>query len=129
MSKLCSVCKIEKIKENFSPDNRAKDGLMSQCKDCRKRHTRWIRRNNPWLVNYYSAFARCNNKKHEKFSIYGGRGIKFLLTKEEVKKLWFRDKAWLLTKPSLDRKESDKNYTFDNCQFIEHRINSSKRIY
>lgn len=127
--KICTICHQEKESKKFSPDKRAKDGLMSHCKSCRKLHTQKIRKQKPWLVNYYSAFARCNNPKHEKFVLYGGRGIKFLLTKKEIKELWFKDKAWLLTKPSLDRKESYKNYTFDNCQFIEHKINSSKRIY
>jgi len=32
--KICSKCKIEKPKSNFSGDARANDGLYSQCKDC-----------------------------------------------------------------------------------------------
>jgi hypothetical protein len=38
---------------------------------------------------------------------------------EEVKELWFRDSAWLLKNPSINRKKNDENYTFDNCEFIE----------
>ena len=46
-------------------------------------------------------------------------GIKNKITTQELKQLWFRDKAWLLKRPSIDRKDSQKSYTFANCRFIE----------
>ena len=57
---------------------------------------------------------------------YGGRGIECRITVEELKYLWFRDEAWKLDKPSIDRKKSSKNYTLDNCQFIEFNKNCCK---
>lgn len=80
----------------------------------------------PWMKSWTMAKQRCNNPKNPDFKRYGGRGIKFLLTKEECLKLWNRDKGWLLKRPSIDRKESNGNYTFDNCQFIEFVDNSLK---
>jgi hypothetical protein len=80
----------------------------------------------PWAVALYNARARCNNPNHEHYPWYGGKGIKCLLTTKEVKLLWIRDKAELLIKPSIDRKDNNEDYTFDNCQFIERDINCGK---
>jgi hypothetical protein len=40
--------------------------------------------------------------------------------------LWFRDKAYLLKEPSIDRINNDGDYCFKNCQFIEKPENSIK---
>lgn len=82
--------------------------------------------NYPWMLHAYSCKYRCTNPNRKSYSNYGGKGIKFLLTNEEVKFLWFRDKAYEMKQPSLDRINSKNNYIFDNCQFIEHNINCSK---
>lgn len=79
-----------------------------------------------WLNNYYSARARCLNPKNNMYYLYGGRGIKFLMTKEDFKYLWFRDKAECMKKPSIDRINEDGNYEVSNCQFIEMSENSKK---
>jgi len=81
---------------------------------------------NPWLRHYYNAKTRCENIKYKNYKNYGGRGIKFLLTKEEIKTIWFRDKAWLLNKPSIDRVNNDEDYTYGNCRFIEIEENRIK---
>ena len=36
MIKICSTCKIEKSEDSFSANKAKKDGLQSQCKECRK---------------------------------------------------------------------------------------------
>lgn len=73
----------------------------------------------PWLSHLTDANTRCNNPKFIRYYRYGGRGIKCLLTKDEIRELYIRDKAHLLKTPSLDRIDNDGNYTFDNCRFIE----------
>lgn len=78
---------------------------------------------NPWLKHLYKAKQRCVNPNATRYPCYGGRGIKFLLNKEEIKTLWFRDKAYLLIKPSIDRKNNDGHYEFSNCRFIEYSKN------
>jgi len=82
---------------------------------------------NPWRKHYSSAQQRCTNHKHIAFSRYGGRGIKFLLTMEEIKRLWFRDKASGMKCATIDRINNDGNYEFNNCQFIERSENVKKR--
>jgi len=80
----------------------------------------------PWYRVYDNARQRCTNPKTRSYKNYGGRGIKFFMTRKEIKKLWFRDKAYLLKVPSIDREDNDGNYEYSNCQFIELDINRVK---
>ena len=80
----------------------------------------------PWVSIYYSAKYRCDNKNNKAYKWYGGRGIKFLLTVDKVKQLWFRDKAYKMMQHSIDRKENNGDYVFENCRFIELAVNTAK---
>lgn len=73
----------------------------------------------PWKLHYKSAKQRCDNARHKGYKYYGERGIKCLMTIEEFKYLWIRDKAWKLKKPSIDRRDNTKHYEIPNCRFIE----------
>ena len=66
-----------------------------------------------------SIKQRCTNIKQDNYSRYGGKGIKCFLTKEDLFHLAMRDEYNKLKKPSIDRKDSNKNYTLENCRFIE----------
>ena len=83
----------------------------------------------PWKQTLKQIKSRCNNQNNPKYYRYGGRGIKCLITAEELKELWFRDKAYLMEWASIDRENNDGNYIFDNCRYIEMSINSSKDNY
>lgn len=83
--------------------------------------------NEPWIKNYKAAKSRCNGKNNNRYPRYGGRGIKFNLSLEDIKNLWLRDDASKMLKPSIDRIDNDGNYTFANCRFIELSENSSKK--
>lgn len=87
---------------------------------------RRYRKNNPWMESYYKINQRCNNKKCKDYPRYGGRGIRSLLTKEEIEEIWFRDKAYNMEKPSIDRIDNDGHYEYNNCQFLENSDNSRK---
>jgi len=80
---------------------------------------------NPWLPHLYDARKRCTNNKNSHYKYYGGRGITCSLSVKEIKFLWFRDKAYLLEQPSIDRINNDGNYTVDNCRFIEMKENTA----
>jgi hypothetical protein len=69
---------------------------------------------------------RCENPKDKRYKDYGGRGIKCLITTTEIRQLMERDGYWHLTKPSIDRKDNDGNYTFENCRFIEMKENGRR---
>ena len=67
---------------------------------------------------------RCNNSNASDYKYYGGKGIKNFLTKKDIEYLWFRDKAYLMNKPTIDREKSNEDYTLENCRFIEQSENS-----
>jgi len=77
------------------------------------------RNRNPWMKSHAAARQRCNNSNHSYWKNYGGRGIKYFLSVKEIKELWFRDCAFMMKRPSLDRINNDGHYEFSNCRFIE----------
>jgi len=84
------------------------------------------RKTHPWISTYVSIRQRCNNKKCQNYKYYGGKGIKCLITSDELKQLWFRDKAYLMKLPTIDRENNKGNYVFSNCSYIEKSENSAK---
>jgi transcriptional regulator with XRE-family HTH domain len=48
------------------------------------------------------------------------------MTPNDFKELWFRDKAYLMRQPSIDRIDSTKGYEKGNCRYIEFYENSTK---
>ena len=74
----------------------------------------------PWLKTLYKVRYRCKDKN----SKYCKHEIKCLLTQDDIKYLWERDKPWLLKRLSIDRIDSQGNYTRENCRFIELSENS-----
>ncbi|MEK6807567.1 MAG: hypothetical protein AABX75_00915 [Nanoarchaeota archaeon] len=92
---------------------------------CTKKTIEWYKAH-PWIVAFNSAKNRCTNSKCERYNRYGGRGIKFNLTHSEVKKLWDRDNASEMIRPTMDRKNNNGNYEYSNCQFIPMSENVAK---
>jgi len=80
---------------------------------------------NPWMKTYRNIMSRMNlPKTHRNYKHY--HKIKNYLTPTCLKYLWERDKAYLLNQPSIDRRDSKKNYTVDNCRYIEWKENSDQ---
>lgn len=83
-----------------------------------KRYFR-LKKEKPWKIVYHNIIKRVNNDP-------GYKGYIFALAEEDVKCVWFRDKAWLLKRPSIDRIDNKEGYIKTNIQFIELSINSVK---
>lgn len=126
MVKQCSKCKEFKSHKYFSPNKSRKDGYNGWCKKCINKSKNNLYKTNPWKKTFVNIKERCNNKNCKDYPNYGASGIKCLITSEELKRLWFRDKADLLDSPSIDREHKDRSYELNNSQYIEHKINSGK---
>lgn len=81
---------------------------------------RW-RGRHPWNEYLCEARRRCNNPKATGYRGIGGRGIKCLLSSEDVKGLWLWAKADQMRRPALKRFDKDKDYTIENSRFVETR--------
>jgi len=73
--------------------------------------------------------ARCNNKNHEKYPIYGGRGI---IVCDEWKNSYevFRD--WALENGykddlTIDRRNNDGNYNPSNCRWVTLNVQARNK--
>ena len=155
MNKTCYDCKELKPMDSFYKRKDSPDGYRNTCKTCfiinsknfkiknedkhrehcknfrkkypekismyRKKSREKLKKERPWAVVYTYIIDRC--RRYER---YVSRGIKCCITKDELKTLWHRDKAWLLERPTIDRKDNNGNYTFENCRFIELVENAVK---
>lgn len=72
---------------------------------------------------------RCENPKDSYWYRYGKRGIKCLITVDELIFLWNRDNASALKEASVDRINSDGNYELSNCRFIERYENAKPTMF
>jgi len=125
--KICTVCKSKKILTDFYKHKRAKDGYLNECKECSDKRKNEYFYKFPWIRTFRAIKNRCNNSNAPRYQDYGGRGIKCLITEEELKTLWVQDRAYLLKKPSINRKNNNGNYSFENCEYIEWGLNSAER--
>lgn len=69
----------------------------------------------PWARFIYYISTRCNSRSNR----YYKKGIKNFLKVKDLKYLWFRDKAYLFGNPSIHRRNHLKDYTLQNCCFVE----------
>ncbi len=119
--KQCYNCKQEKSLTEFrqykSGENKGR--YHSYCRKCQKYLYIRYRELNPWVNTFNRILNRCNYKHHH----YHKYGIKNFLQVKDLKYLWFRDKAYLMNKPSIDRINSYGDYTLDNCRYLELKKN------
>lgn len=82
---------------------------------------------NPWVKTARNIYKRCNQRSSFKYKYYGAKGIKNLISIPELKSLWFRDRAWLMKNPTIDRIDPDGNYELSNCRYIEMEENVARK--
>ena len=90
-------------------------------------YKRLYQRRNPWVSHYRAAKERCENPNNVSHQYYGRKGIRMILTQLEVELLYKRDHADELEHPSIDRLNSNGDYHFGNCRFIERSENSRRK--
>lgn len=85
------------------------------------------RKNKPWIKTYGYILTRISRGKRgiKEYKIY--KNINNYLNCDDLKYLWFRDKAFEMIKPSIDRINPDEDYTIENCRYIECQENIKRR--
>lgn len=78
----------------------------------------------PWKCILSGIRQRCENPKCSAYHKYGAKGVKNLLTQDQIYFLWVRDGAAQMKHPSIDRIDPTAHYTLDNCRFLEQEQNS-----
>lgn len=121
--KKCRKCLIIKESEHFPKNKANNDGLAVYCSDCFKEIYKEKSKEKEFKIRrrYNYMHKRCRYEKS-----YLDKGIKPLLTIDEIRFLWDRDNADLLQVPSLDRIDNNGHYSLENCQFIETAENAIK---
>ena len=120
----CSNCKIKKPVIEFYkrklPRWRSEE-YSNHCKKCISTENKIRQKKFPWAKCYNGILGRCSLK-----GFYGKAGIKNCLSVKDIKRLWFRDKAYLMKCPSIDRVDTYGDYTLTNTRFVEFEYNQSR---
>lgn len=81
--------------------------------------------------SWRAMLARCGNHKNNRFYLYGGRGIKVCVRWKKSFALFLKDMGKKPSpKHSIDRKDSNGNYTRRNCRWataLTQRHNRRKK--
>lgn len=92
--------------------------------------THWMTWTKIYFV-YRSMTDRCNNKNNRRYKDWGGRWITYEWNsfEEFYKDMWTTYKEWL----SLDRVDNNKNYSKQNCRWVDmnrqQRNRNNNRMY
>lgn len=120
-------CRAKALQARFRVRYRTDRKFRVRCRTKARERYRFVMSavGQPWRMTWRHIKDRCENPKQLSYANYGAKGIRCLLTVDEVKLLWHRDRAWELTRPSIDRIDPDKDYTLANCRYIEQAENRS----
>jgi hypothetical protein len=131
--KKCADCFEVKEKTFFHKAAAQKDGFSCYCKQCAKE-----RNSKKYFQKHKDHEFKLNKTLKASKHRADKKGLEHTLTLEELKRLYPADNkcpilgyelSWGFpkdTSPSLDRIDSKKGYTYDNCQIISNKANRIK---
>lgn len=73
----------------------------------------------PWYHSWKNAYRRCTVPSNNRYQYYGAKGIGFELSFWGTGWLYTRDKANQMKKPQIHRRNPNKGYNLQNCEFVE----------
>lgn len=128
--KKCSKCKLIKELREFSKVLKNKDGQQSWCRSCDNMlHVRYRKTEDGVITRMYSSQKSSSKTRGYKLPAYTKQELITWLYKNGFKELF---DAWVDSgykkelKPSADRLNDYKSYTFRNIQLITWKENSEK---
>ncbi len=129
--KMCSVCKVIKDNDHFHKRSDTIDGLRANCKDCRKlQQLDYQRTKGGVLTEIYKDQKKNSNARGHRPPEYTKLELKQWLFSQTVFHTMFNE--WVLSnyltelKPSIDRKNDDVHYCFNNIQLMTWKDNRAK---
>lgn len=73
------------------------------------------------LMLHCGFFSKMDTGKYERYA-----HVEIKLSPLEMARLWFRDKAWTMREPELDRIDPAGNYEWSNVRYIERDQNQRR---
>lgn len=131
--KYCPSCELTKDSGCFNKDSTRIGGLACYCKECNS-----LINKQKYLENSQNHAWKLTRMLKASKTRAVSKGLEHTLTFEELVSLYPVDNqcpilgltlSWGMPKsnsPSLDRIDSSKGYTVDNCQIISNRANTIK---
>lgn len=129
--KLCSVCKQEKPIEEFCINKATKDGRNTFCRECAKKKKKAFSTSERGVIvtMYDSQKLSCRLRNHPMPAYTLNELQEWVFSQPNWSTLY---SAWVESgyksrmKPSVDRLDDFKTYSFDNIRLVTFRENESK---
>ncbi len=130
-SKKCSICKVDKPITEFYKNKSKNDGFSTECKLCdKKRVKEYYQSYDGICARIYSCQKRaCKVRVMDEPSYTKEEFINWLKSNKifnELYKLWVLSDFDKKQKPSVDRLDDYKTYSFDNIQVLTWEQNDKK---
>lgn len=126
-------CKIKGCDKKHSSRGYCKNHYSTLVEKHSLAKKKWKEKNKKHLREYRAAYMKIYYKKKPWVKTLKGilsglkkRNLKNSLTPEDLKYLWFRDKGYLMKRPSIDRIDNNGDYIFKNCRYLELSENIRK---
>ena len=131
---LCSKCQTNKPETEFCINNANPSGLDYFCKDCKKILKQdFYRTKRGVIVTIYDSQKSSSKRRHHPVPSYSLNQLYEWVSNQEIfhtlYDIWVETNYNKMDKPSIDRLEDDKPYTFENIQIVSYEENHAKATY
>jgi len=129
--KQCTKCNRHKELTEFCKQKAGEYGLQSHCKDCNSDIMKNYRRTVPGMITQiYGTQRKSSIRRNHKMPTYTKKEFKkWILSQNNFKELynnWVVSDYNKMLRPSVDRLDDYKGYSFDNIQLITWGENDKK---
>lgn len=131
ITRICTACKLSKCLSEFHKCSNNKSGLYSWCKQCAlEKNNTYIKTKAGLLAKIYGDQRNSSRKRGYDYPDYSLSELRvWALSKKIFNKLyssWVKSGYQKDMRPSFDRLDDYKSYTFDNLQIVTWKENNEK---
>jgi hypothetical protein len=129
--KTCLSCGEDKTTSEFHKDKKFKDGVKSRCKKCKAIELKEYQKTLEGVITSLYSSQRSNSKvrKHNPPGYSKDELKEWLLKQDKFNNLfieWEKSGYFNMLKPSIDRLDDSKGYSFDNIMVMTWGENKQK---